>query len=77
MSSFICLCIVVVADWDLFEKVMDHTYSKYIKSDPDLHPVLMSEPAVCAPIHIFTIWMYVLLFMNEMMLNAQLGMMFF
>ena len=42
--------ILVVADWDLFEKVMDHTYSKYIKSDPDLHPVLMSEPAVCAPI---------------------------
>ena len=48
-----CLFNLVVADWDLFEKVMDHTYSKYIKSDPDLHPVLMSEPAVCAHICYF------------------------
>lgn len=35
----------MVNDWDLFEKVMDHTYSKYIKSESELHPVLMSEPA--------------------------------
>ncbi|KAI0214161.1 Actin-like protein 6B [Lamellibrachia satsuma] len=35
----------MVSDWDLFEKVMDHTYSKYIKSESELHPVLMSEPA--------------------------------
>ena len=33
-------------DWDLFETVMDYTYEKHVKSDPSLHPVLMSEPAV-------------------------------
>ena len=35
-----------VEKWDIFEKVMDYTYNKHIKSDPTLHPVLMSEAAV-------------------------------
>ncbi|XP_030849315.1 actin-like protein 6B [Strongylocentrotus purpuratus] len=35
----------MVEDWDMFQSVLDHAYKKYIKSDPSLHPVLMSEPA--------------------------------
>ncbi|XP_054710495.1 actin-like protein 6B [Uloborus diversus] len=33
----------MIEDWDLFERVLDHVYSKHIKSEPHLHPVLMSE----------------------------------
>ncbi|GIX95916.1 actin-like protein 6B [Caerostris darwini] len=33
----------MIEDWDLFEKVLDYVYSKNIKSEPQLHPVLMSE----------------------------------
>uniref|UniRef100_A0A1E1XFB4 Putative actin-like protein 6a n=1 Tax=Amblyomma aureolatum TaxID=187763 RepID=A0A1E1XFB4_9ACAR len=33
----------MVEDWDLFEKVLDYTYSRHVKSEPQLHPVLMSE----------------------------------
>ncbi|KAH6940518.1 hypothetical protein HPB50_000539 [Hyalomma asiaticum] len=33
----------LVEDWDLFEKVLDYTYSRHVKSEPHLHPVLMSE----------------------------------
>ncbi|EEC12237.1 actin, putative, partial [Ixodes scapularis] len=35
----------MVEDWDLFEKLLDYTYSRHIKSEPHLHPVLMSEAA--------------------------------
>uniref|UniRef100_H2ZH18 Actin-like protein 6B n=1 Tax=Ciona savignyi TaxID=51511 RepID=H2ZH18_CIOSA len=35
----------MINDWDLFEEVLNHTYKRYIRSDPELHPVLMSEPA--------------------------------
>jgi actin-related protein len=37
----------VVDDWEMFERVMDYTYEKHMKSEAQLHPVLMSEPAVC------------------------------
>ena len=37
----------MIEDWDLFEKVLDYTYAKCIKSEAELHPVLMSE----APVH--------------------------
>lgn len=33
----------MIEDWDLFERVLDYVYSKHIKSEPHLHPVLMSE----------------------------------
>ncbi|XP_037068027.1 actin-like protein 6A [Pollicipes pollicipes] len=33
----------MIDDWDLFEKVLSYTYSQCIKSDSELHPVLMSE----------------------------------
>lgn len=33
----------VIDDWDLFEKVLDYTYSKCIQSESEFHPVLMSE----------------------------------
>ncbi|KAK6184521.1 hypothetical protein SNE40_001833 [Patella caerulea] len=35
----------MVDNWDVFEKVMDYTYERHIKSDADHHPVMMSEPA--------------------------------
>lgn len=33
----------MIEDWDLFEKVLDYTYSKCIQSESEFHPVLMSE----------------------------------
>ncbi|XP_038642874.1 actin-like protein 6B [Scyliorhinus canicula] len=33
----------MIEDWDCFQAILDHTYSKHIKSEPNLHPVLMSE----------------------------------
>jgi len=33
----------MIENWDVFEKVMDYSYKMHIKSDPALHPVLMSE----------------------------------
>lgn len=36
----------LVEDWDLFEQVLDYSYSKHIKSESQFHPVMMSEPAV-------------------------------
>ncbi|KAI5702725.1 hypothetical protein M8J76_017301 [Diaphorina citri] len=33
----------MIEDWDLFEKVLDYTYSKCIESGSEYHPVLMSE----------------------------------
>ncbi|MBN3273666.1 ACL6A protein, partial [Polyodon spathula] len=33
----------MIQDWDCFQSILDHTYSKHMKSDPHLHPVLMSE----------------------------------
>ncbi|KAH1187985.1 hypothetical protein KIL84_020631, partial [Mauremys mutica] len=30
-------------DWDCFQAILDHTYGKHVKSEPGLHPVLMSE----------------------------------
>jgi len=36
----------MIEDWDVFEKVLDYTYAKCIKSDSEFHPVLMSEAPV-------------------------------
>ncbi|KAJ6654987.1 hypothetical protein lerEdw1_006458 [Lerista edwardsae] len=33
----------MIEDWDCFQAILDHTYNKHIKSEPNLHPVLMSE----------------------------------
>ncbi|XP_073731764.1 actin-like protein 6B isoform X2 [Misgurnus anguillicaudatus] len=33
----------MIEDWNAFQAIIDHIYSKHIKSDPSLHPVLMSE----------------------------------
>lgn len=37
-----------VEDWECFRAILDHTYSKHVKSEPNLHPVLMSEAPVSA-----------------------------
>jgi actin-related protein len=36
----------MIEDWDIFEKILDYTYAKCIKSESEYHPVLMSEPPV-------------------------------
>lgn len=36
----------VVEDWDSFQAILDHTYKMHFKSEPSLHPVLMSEASV-------------------------------
>ncbi|XP_035697168.1 actin-like protein 6B [Branchiostoma floridae] len=33
----------MIEDWDLFQMILDHIYKKHIHSEPELHPVLMSE----------------------------------
>ncbi|XP_072573465.1 actin-like protein 6B isoform X2 [Paramormyrops kingsleyae] len=33
----------MIEDWEAFRAILDHTYCKHIKSEPSLHPVLMSE----------------------------------
>ena len=42
-----------VEDWDMFERIMDYTYSHHIRSESMMHPVMMSEPAVSAGATIF------------------------
>lgn len=37
---------VIVEDWDSFQAILDHTYRMHFKSEPSLHPVLMSEASV-------------------------------
>ncbi|XP_028399800.1 actin-like protein 6A [Dendronephthya gigantea] len=34
---------VMIEDWDMFENLLEHVYKRHIRSDPSLHPVLMSE----------------------------------
>ncbi len=36
----------VVEDWDLYQRLLDHLFKRHVKTTPDLHPVLMSEPTV-------------------------------
>lgn len=38
----------MIEDWDVFEKILDYTYAKCIKSEAEFHPVLMSEAPVSA-----------------------------
>ncbi|XP_005165974.1 actin-like protein 6A isoform X1 [Danio rerio] len=33
----------MIEDWDSFQAILDHTYKMHFKSQPGLHPVLMSE----------------------------------
>ncbi|KAM8972723.1 actin-like protein 6B [Pelodytes ibericus] len=33
----------MIEDWDVFQAILDHTFHRHLKSDPALHPVLMSE----------------------------------
>ncbi|XP_063305870.1 actin-like protein 6B isoform X3 [Pelobates fuscus] len=33
----------MIEDWDAFQAILDHTFNRHLKSDPALHPVLMSE----------------------------------
>ncbi|CAK8683617.1 actin-like protein 6B [Clavelina lepadiformis] len=35
----------MIEDWDTFEALLNHAYKRYIRSSPEQHPVLMSEPA--------------------------------
>ncbi|XP_064600687.1 actin-like protein 6A isoform X2 [Liolophura sinensis] len=35
----------MIENWEIFEKVMDYSFAKQIKSESQLHPVMMSEPA--------------------------------
>ncbi|XP_064634792.1 actin-like protein 6B [Lineus longissimus] len=40
-----CLKEGMVENWDIFEKIIDHIYTKNIRSESQFHPVMMSEPA--------------------------------
>uniref|UniRef100_A0A4W5QZD2 Actin-like protein 6A n=1 Tax=Hucho hucho TaxID=62062 RepID=A0A4W5QZD2_9TELE len=33
----------MIEDWDSFQAILDHTYKMHFKSEPSIHPVLMSE----------------------------------
>ena len=41
-----CSPSLAVEDWDLFESVLRHCYTKHLKSESEMHPVMMAEPAV-------------------------------
>jgi len=45
VCNLVMVCLTV-EDWDLFEKFLDHFYARHVKSESELHPLLMSEPAV-------------------------------
>ncbi|XP_003386197.1 PREDICTED: actin-like protein 6A [Amphimedon queenslandica] len=34
----------IIKDWELYQQLINHLYTKHIKTDSDLHPVLMTEP---------------------------------
>ena len=36
----------MIEKWDLFERMLDYTYDKYVMSDSQYHPVLFSEASV-------------------------------
>ena len=46
----------MIEDWDVFEKVLDYTYAKCIKSESEFHPVLMSEAPVCKNLNKSQTW---------------------
>ena len=48
LSSLPAGLLAPVEDWECFRAILDHTYSKHVKSEPNLHPVLMSEAPVSA-----------------------------
>ena len=33
----------MIEDWDMLEQVLDYAYDKVIKSESEMHPVLISE----------------------------------
>ncbi|XP_069623652.1 actin-like protein 6B isoform X2 [Ranitomeya imitator] len=33
----------MIEDWDAFQAILDHTFTRHLKSEPALHPILMSE----------------------------------
>ncbi|KAL5006339.1 hypothetical protein ScPMuIL_015145 [Solemya velum] len=35
----------MIEDWDVYEKMIDYVYSRHVRSESNLHPVMMSEPA--------------------------------
>lgn len=39
-----CMKEGMVDNWDLFEKIIDYSYSKCLYTEPQYHPVLFSEP---------------------------------
>lgn len=43
---FSVFVLFTVEDWDSFQAILDHTYKMHFKSEPSLHPVLMSEASV-------------------------------
>lgn len=44
-----CFLLCEVEDWDSFQAILDHTYKMHFKSEPSIHPVLMSEASVSRP----------------------------
>lgn len=40
-----CMKNSMIEDWDLFEQLVEHCYSKCLNTDPTQHPVLFTEPS--------------------------------
>ncbi|CAH1785345.1 unnamed protein product [Owenia fusiformis] len=45
MEMTSCLKEGMVENWDLFEQMLDYVYKRHLRSESNMHPVLMSEPA--------------------------------
>lgn len=41
-----CMKDGMVEDWELFENFMDYIYNYALHTEPENHPMLMTEPAV-------------------------------
>ena len=70
----------LIDNWDLFEQLLDHSYKRHIRSDSELHPVLMSEAPVRFDFHILLLFFYLLsspfipfLFLFHFLFQAFLG----
>jgi len=39
------MVLITVSDWDVYERLLDHGFSKALGVDPKQHPILLAEPS--------------------------------
>ena len=74
-NALVLLCHpCTVNDWELYQKLLDHLFSRHVKTSPELHPILMSEAPVsdcvcvcawCVHVYVDRVVHYVLIQWNS------------